>query len=781
MVTKKGSPIFANKEDSNFREALKLYDAKQYKKALKLVDGNLKKHSNHAESLALKGCITFHIGVKKDAEAYILKAIDKEPTNYLIDHLAGLYYRSVEDYQKAAKWLKAANDNGSPNKPILRDLSFMQSQIRDYKNLKESRQLYLEHQPGYRANWTGLAVAQHLNKEYHGAVSTLDKIEHIIKEHLTEADMYEQNECVLYKNQILSESGEFAKALKALEDDKDSIKDSLSYMEYKAKYLLLLGQKTEASQIYRELLQRNPDNISYYTLLETALDTVSKPEELRVRLYEKLAKFYPRSDPPKFIPLTFLSSTSDLFEKKAREYIIPQLLRGVPATFVNVKPLYLNKKKAEVIEQIVLDFYEHDLLKIENPTVAVWTDYFLAQHYLHKNDLDLATKHIDIALAHTPTLVELYIVKARITKHKKDYIKASEIMNEGRLLDLQDRFINSKTTKYLLRADKVDEAIDCISLFTKLDEDAINGCKDLHVMQVSWVLVESAEAYKRLYHEYQEQLKQLKKNSESKEEEEEVNDDVTQELIENIETYKGLALKRFTSIVKLYKVFYNDQYDFHSYCMRRGTPRDYIDTIRWEDRIHSTPIYTRALKGLSEMYFELYADSIKEIEEGASQEVKIAKNNKKVKKAKAQSNKKKSEFIARVESEKDDEDPLGSKILHDLQSSDIIESLFDLFKPLIEEGKNLELTWKVLFNVYLIQGKYVLALQAIKNLDKILNPYSEKKLREIGSMILELATTAKNDEKANVAIVKVVEKGLHSAFPDFERLSIDQFLELFSQ
>ncbi|EGW31984.1 uncharacterized protein SPAPADRAFT_138897 [Spathaspora passalidarum NRRL Y-27907] len=774
MVTKKASPIFASKEDSNFREALKLYDAKQYKKALKLVEGNLKKHSHHAESLALKGCITFHIGAKQDAEPYILKAVEKEPTNYLVNHLAGLYYRSVEDYHKAAKWLKAANDNGSPNKPILRDLSFMQSQIRDYKNLKESRQLYLEHQPGYRANWTGLAVAQHLNKEYHAAVSTLDKIENIIKEHLTDADMYEQSECVLYKHQILSEAGDYERALKALENDKDSIKDMLSYMEYKAKYLLLLGQKKEASLIYRELLKRNPDNISYYPLLETALDTTSKPEELRLKLYEKLGRYYPRSDPPKFIPLTFLSSEGDLFAKKARDYIIPQLLRGVPATFVNVKPLYLNPKKSQVIEEIVLDFYQHDLPKLENPTVAVWTEYFLAQHYLYKNDLDSADKHIDLALEHTPTLVELYIVKARIIKHRGDYVKASEVMDEGRKLDLQDRFINSKTTKYLLRANKVNEAIDCISLFTKLDEDAINGCKDLHTMQVSWVLVESAEAYTRLYHEYQAKLNELR-NCEAEE-----NEELTQELLENIETYRGLALKRFTSIVKLYKIFYNDQYDFHSYCMRRGTPRDYIDTLRWEDKIHSTPIYTRALKGLSELYFELYSESLNDNEE-SSQEVKIKKTNKKQKKAKAQMNKKKTEFIARVESEKEDADPLGAKLLHDLQNSDVIEALFELFKSLIEEGKDLELTWKVLFKVYLIQGKYVLALQAVKNLNKVLNPYGEKKLREIGSRVVELATTSKNDDKANAAIVKVVEKGLHSAFPEFEQLSTDEFLELYNQ
>lgn len=162
MVNKKGSPIFTSKEDSNFREALSLYDSKQYKKALKLVDATLKKNSNHAESLALKGCIIFHTnGNKDDAKSYIDRAAAKDPTNFLVDHLIGLYYRANEDYLEASKWLSAAMENGSTNKAILRDLSFMQVQNRDYKNLKDSRQQYLEHAPGYRANWTGLAVAHH--------------------------------------------------------------------------------------------------------------------------------------------------------------------------------------------------------------------------------------------------------------------------------------------------------------------------------------------------------------------------------------------------------------------------------------------------------------------------------------------------------------------------------------------------------------------------------------------------------------------------------------------
>lgn len=764
MVVRK--PIFVSKEDANFSEALKLYDQKQYKKALKLVEANLKKNSSHAESLALKGCINYHLGNLSEAGSYIEKALKKESNNYLVDHLAGIYYKAVENYPEAAKWMKAAIDNGSPNKQILRDLSLLQSQVRDYKNLVESRQAYLESQPGYRANWTATAVAHHLNKDYKAAVSTLTKIEETIKSYLTDADRYEQSECVLYKNSIIGESGDFQLALDTLNQDEDEIKDKLSVLEYRAKYLLLLGRRKEASLVYRQLLQRNSDNVSYYHLLETALESTSKPLEARVKLYEKLARFYPKSDPPKFLPLTFIPGSHPLFEVKAKEYILPLLQRGVPATFVNVKPLYKNKAKLEVIQKVVTEFFDKEISNF-NPTIFVWTKYFLAQHYLYLKDYELASKHIDEALDHSPTLVELYIIKARILKHLGDFEKAADTMNEGRELDLQDRFINSKATKYYLRANKVDQAIDCISLFTKLDEDSVNGCKDLHLMQVNWVLVESAEAYSRLYHQYADKLGELRSNGELTDEDK----TIESELVENLELYKGLALKRFHSVLKIFSIFSNDQYDFHSYCMRRGTPRDYVQTLIWEDKIHSTPIYTRVLNGLYKIYMEIYEQQLEK--KSLEPDNKPKKNNKKQKKVKSQIQKKKGDLVAKVESVKDDNDPLGAKLLADLTNNangEIIDNLFALFKPLSEEGKNLILTWEVLFDIHLIKAKYILALQSLKNLSKIINP-DNKANEEIDKKILKLWNACNSDSDANLAIKKVVEKGLSTAFPRFEELT----------
>ena len=46
----------------------------------------------------------------------------------------------------------------------------------------------------------------------------------------------------------------------------------------------------------------------------------------------------------------------------------------------------------------------------------MWTYYYLAQHFDFKRDIERALGYIDRALEHTPTLIELFVFKAKIFK-----------------------------------------------------------------------------------------------------------------------------------------------------------------------------------------------------------------------------------------------------------------------------------------------------------------------------------------------------------------------------
>lgn len=490
--SKSVASIGRSKDDNNMLEALKLYESKNYKKSLKLLDTILKKNGNHVDSLILKGLNLQFCATEAEAEAYITKAISKIDGTIASPigcHLLGIYYRQVKQYKDAVKWFKASLANGSTNTQIYRDLATLQSQTHDFKGTLESRKAYWENFMGYRANWTSLAVAHDLNGQTQDAINVLSKFEELAAGKLGEAEMYEHSECLMYKNDLLNKkAGSDKEALNVVLDDLEKIEkdiyDKYGWLERKASVLMKLGESKKASQIYRKLIQRNPDNFRYYRLLEVSLG-IQTNNKLRKALYEKLAKFYPKSEPPKFIPLTFIKDHDEL-ENKLREYITSQLGRGVPATFSNIKPLYKKKHISTLVESIVLAYHE-SLSATDQPIQYVWTTYFLSLHYLNLKQFQLANEYADKALQHTPTLVELTILKARVLKHLGLLEEAAETIDNGRKLDLQDRFINAKTVKYMLRADRIDDAQQIVSLFTKNDS-SVNGVLDLHLLEASFVV-----------------------------------------------------------------------------------------------------------------------------------------------------------------------------------------------------------------------------------------------------------------------------------------------------
>lgn len=65
----------------------------------------------------------------------------------------------------------------------------------------------------------------------------------------------------------------------------------------------------------------------------------------------------------------------------------------------------------------------------------------------------MAMKFINEGIEHTPTVIELYMVKAQIYKRAGDLEKASKLYNEARKLDLADRFLNARSSRYKIRAD----------------------------------------------------------------------------------------------------------------------------------------------------------------------------------------------------------------------------------------------------------------------------------------------------------------------------------------
>ena len=59
----------------------------------------------------------------------------------------------------------------------------------------------------------------------------------------------------------------------------------------------------------------------------------------------------------------------------------------------------------------------------------------------------------------------------------------------------------------------------------------------------------------------------------------------------------GRALKKFLAVEKHYADITEDQFDFHSYCLRKMTLRAYVEMLKFQDRLHSHVYFRKAASG----------------------------------------------------------------------------------------------------------------------------------------------------------------------------------------
>jgi len=307
---------------------------------------------------------------------------------------------------------------------------------------------------------------------------------------------YEHSEALLYHNSLLAEY-DLPAALDHLYQIEETVYAPGVIYEFEAEYLMKSTDKSKKEDLinaWERLVERNPENKDYLFGLEKANNV---KENERKAFWEKLAETYPKSTIIKVIPLTFLEGYScdlvtdvgDEFKTAADKFLRQFLSKGIPSTFVGLKPLYSNLEKREIIQDLT-ESYVKSLKSTstfppldsstqsngtssqkEPPTTLLWTLYFLSLHYAHPKthrDLTRSLEFIEQAIEHTPTLVELHLTKARLLKYKGDLNAAVDAIMQARELDMQDRFVNTKVGKYLLRADRNEEALQILKEFTRV-------------------------------------------------------------------------------------------------------------------------------------------------------------------------------------------------------------------------------------------------------------------------------------------------------------------------
>ncbi|KAJ6342624.1 hypothetical protein OIU78_010540 [Salix suchowensis] len=745
------------KEANLFKLIVKSYESKQYKKGLKAADAILKKFPDHGETLSMKGLTLNCMDRKPEAYDLVRLGLKNDLKSHVCWHVYGLLYRSDREYREAIKCYRNALRIDPDNIEILRDLSLLQSksalskvpeaQMRDLTGFVETRQQLLSLKPNHRMNWIGFAVAHHLNSNCSKAVEILEAYEGTLEDdYPPDNERCEHGEMLLYKTSttksvsvgsfalklsltpivsqssisLLEECSSHERALEELHKKESKIVDKLSLKEQEVSLLVKLGRLEEGAELYKALLSINPDNYriaskhssswfcdSIYELSHRYCEGLqrcvglysenglsSSDTDQLDALYKSLGQQYTWSSAVKRIPLDFLQGNK--FREAADNYIRPLLTKGVPSLFSDLSPLYDHPGKADILEKLILEL--ENSLRIsggypgrsekEPPSTLMWTLFLLAQHYDRRGQYDVALSKIDEAIKHTPTVIDLYSVKSRILKHAGDLAAAATLADEARCMDLADRYINSECVKRMLQADQVVLAEKTALLFTK-DGDQHNN---LHDMQCMWYELASGESYFR-------------------------------------QGDLGRALKKFLAVEKHYADITEDQFDFHSYCLRKMTLRAYVEMLKFQDRLHSHAYFRKAAAGAIRCYIKLFDSPPKSTAEEDDEMSKLPSSQRKKirqKQKKAEARAKKEAEVRNEESSASGVSKLGKRHVKPVDPDPNGEKLLQVEDPLLEATKYLKLLQKhspdslethlLSFEVNMRKKKILLALQAVKQL-----------------------------------------------------------------
>ncbi|KAK3306431.1 NMDA receptor-regulated protein 1-domain-containing protein [Chaetomium strumarium] len=690
----------STREANLFRTVIRHYEDKQYKRGLKAAEQILKRNPRHGDTMSMKALILNAQGKTEEAFALAKEALTIDMKSYICWHVYGILYRTNKNFDEAIKAYRFALKLEPDSHQIQRDLAVLQVQMRDYQGYIQSRFVMLKARPQLRQNWTGLAIAYHLDGNLEQAENILTTYESSVTTKPLKSDL-ENSEALLYKNSIIAERGDIQRALEHLEADCKHCLDRLAVMELRAHYLAQLGRKDEAAKAYRALLDRNSEHPDYYKGLIEALDIPADDETSLKAVYDEYSAKNPRCDAARRLALDFLSG--DRFRTAAKAYLTLMFDKGVPSTFANLKHLYSDAFKKDTLPVLAEEYLgEHsggstaegqangDSSKGEGAAL-----YFLAQHYNYymSRDLSRAMEFVDKAIELDPQNVDFHMTKARILKHQGEIAKAAEAMDHARSLDTRDRYINSKAAKYQLRNNENEKALATLGLFTRAE--TVGGpLADLTDMQCIWFLTEDGEAWQRRGN-------------------------------------LGLALKRYHTVFNIFDIWQEDQFDFHSFSLRKGQIRAYIDLVRWEDRLREHPFYFRAALDAVNLYLSMH-DKPQNGANGAGDDLAngedAAEKKKAAKKARKEAQKAEREAAERAakrdpnkagpqktkdgeEAKKKDDDPDGAKLA---ATTDPLGDAMKFLWPLLQfSPKNID-GQIAGFEVFIRRNKYLLALRCLK-------------------------------------------------------------------
>lgn len=221
------------------------------------------------------------------------------------------------------------------------------------------------------------------------------------------------------------------------------------------------------------------------------------------------------------------------------------------------------------------------------------------------------------------------------------------------------------------------------------------------------------------------------------------------------------------AIAKHFDDFVEDQFDFHSYCLRKVTLRSYVSLIRFEDEVFGQQYFCEAAAGIIQIYLHLYDQPTADNDEEPDYSKMNAAEKKKAKaiarKKKKATEKKEAEMNAKKEENGNQKsnhkggkqsvveaDPLGKEYL----KRDYLEEAKKFASKLTRYAPNQLETWMLQYDVAIRRKKPMMALQALFKA-KTIDPDSS----EVFSRIVDFASQMYTFDMVDAVKSVVTEEG----------------------
>lgn len=582
-----------------FQMALREFDIKRYDKVEKLCDKMIKKNPKDDQAIALKGLNYLYLKNPEEGEKTLKLAIKANMKSAVAWHFYAIFHKERGNYSQAMKSYNRALSLAPSNFNIIRDLSYMQLYLRQLDSFVKTCKLGIDSKPGMLLNWVSFAFACTMVKDYKTAISTLNSAENLGVNILKKN---EKHEIKLFNAMIKNKEGKYEEAMNYLIHYKNELIDRPTVYSLIIENAIKCKRYNIGLDYCNKALKLNPDNsnliCSYFLMTineddfspKAYNDLLNIPEDYKFipKMKETLSELMTKFEKKKILlNLELAFNQGEDFKKLFEEYFIKQVEITIPSFYINVQFIYkLQPYKIKYIQEILdkyLDSIKNNKKVSDNLDIPVhtsWVYFYAAQHYLFLCDLEKAINYINLALDLTPSVVEFYMVAAKIFKHSYMMDKCILAYDKARLLDLGDRYLNAKMGKIYARESQIDKSLEVMKEFVAdpLTEENIKFSETL------WYLNEMGCAYL---------------------------------------TKKNILRSHycFQSVIDVFLSILKDQVDFYNFCLRRYMLKDLYHTIVYLDGMAKNKYVLLALSKIDLIYNYLKANETnKELEKSFSKE-----------------------------------------------------------------------------------------------------------------------------------------------------------------